>query len=1101
MSERLILSSQYGTGRLFVALIEGTSPLQTQWLQTVAYVDLGTGAVPDRLSLAQAWAAPDGVLVILGQPARNPGLLGQQIAGLGLEACDRMIWIVDPNLPVAEWTCSVFTMPLAQDGTSRVLDRAVDLPLTADRDGFLLHLHKGIQVDLEPNTDTLIWGHSGAFFGHGSARLPLSAPLSLTLSTPAGAAFAFGFDLPGQTDLVTWLDRLQLGFWYTHDQHPPQRFALFESHPQHGAFAVDARLVASRLVDPEHSGLRAAPKDSADRHLVSFLRTDLGHSVLLEVQGGGLGLCFSALGDARLALSPAGRFGLVVSDQVTGPKGTGMLGRSHRLACGRIGTETIDLGPAGRAPLYLDLQPGHPGHVSLDKQATCALTALSTTSWLRLHCPAHALSYQAQPADQGALFAAPDTQNAVPLMPYLPLVSADLPADGLGAFFPMVPLAGVAADQLDIALAFEAHGIAPARKAALQAQAPATRRLLPGTQDTDRFAAVTPRGWEAAFTRLGDGTDRWDSLQLARLIPDGTMSCGQLRLAGTTEDGLNDPLRAALLSAAQCLVISDPQSIRPWFSGDNARVTLRGWEFLLDPDHWGEKNTIMIMKHAPVPLQSLIETPGAWTEAQAFNLNPAATARQLRLIAQEARDRLQQTRDRRTRVLGTDPPPGAQDMDYFVNFVLDSPDWTGVVILNAALGQIPPDLAGIRAGIAPGGLYAHHLGVTQTPFTSLEDLQSQSSALFGLIRYSDTRPRQGDGLRYDFRVRDLGVLFQNSDLRDFRILVDLSIGQMFGQRSALAGGGGAMAQMEGVRHQRDAADAYSFVATEPVHLEFGNGPLRGLHLEQGEFTTDSIDPDPGGMTRSSFRFAGSLVFDLVQNGDAAFDVFSFDQLAFGDLAIQMAFANDAPQSPSYAFSIEETTLAESLSQARDGSLFTGFPIRLNRLVAGTGSLDAMGSMTVQPPQPPRRLPGTWYGLMLTLDMGNLSDAADTAGIDAQLLLAWGPAENQYQIGLNITGAGLAGSGNDLTLLGVLKLSTYALSLRHSQGAWLLMMHGMTLGAFGKTLPPNGSFDFYVFGNPDATSGPQSLGWYGAYLGDKDTPAPQQILSPPSGDRS
>ena len=64
-----------------------------------------------------------------------------------------------------------------------------------------------------------------------------------------------------------------------------------------------------------------------------------------------------------------------------------------------------------------------------------------------------------------------------------------------------------------------------------------------------------------------------------------------------------------------------------------------------------------------------------------------------------------------------------------------------------------------------------------------------------------------------------------------------------------------------------------------------------------------------------------------------------------------------------------------------------------------------------------------------------------------------------------------------------------------------MMHGMTLGAFGKTLPPNGSFDFYVFGNPDATSGPQSLGWYGAYLGDKDTPAPQQILSPPSGDRS
>ena len=40
--------------------------------------------------------------------------------------------------------------------------------------------------------------------------------------------------------------------------------------------------------------------------------------------------------------------------------------------------------------------------------------------------------------------------------------------------------------------------------------------------------------------------------------------------------------------------------------------------------------------------------------------------------------------------------------------------------------------------------------------------------------------------------------------------------------------------------------------------------------------------------------------------------------------------------------------------------------------------------------------------------------------------------------------------------------------------------GIALSLFGKSLPPGGSFDIFVFGDPDPAAGASSLGWYGAY---------------------
>jgi hypothetical protein len=59
-----------------------------------------------------------------------------------------------------------------------------------------------------------------------------------------------------------------------------------------------------------------------------------------------------------------------------------------------------------------------------------------------------------------------------------------------------------------------------------------------------------------------------------------------------------------------------------------------------------------------------------------------------------------------------------------------------------------------------------------------------------------------------------------------------------------------------------------------------------------------------------------------------------------------------------------------------------------------------------------------------------------------------------------------------------------------------MLYGMNVKVFGKILPPNGAFTFYLFGNPDASGGANSLGWYGAYLRNPDKKQGSQQRSLP-----
>src|SRR5690606_12636508 len=76
----------------------------------------------------------------------------------------------------------------------------------------------------------------------------------------------------------------------------------------------------------------------------------------------------------------------------------------------------------------------------------------------------------------------------------------------------------------------------------------------------------------------------------------------------------------------------------------------------------------------------------------------------------------------------------------FLDEVVDNPAWNGFLFLNAPvdIAEMPDDLLFLTAGIDTGRFYAHHLGLSQTPFvvTGTKPVL-QNTATFGLIDYND----------------------------------------------------------------------------------------------------------------------------------------------------------------------------------------------------------------------------------------------------------------------------------------------------------------------------------------------------------------------------
>lgn len=455
----------------------------------------------------------------------------------------------------------------------------------------------------------------------------------------------------------------------------------------------------------------------------------------------------------------------------------------------------------------------------------------------------------------------------------------------------------------------------------------------------------------------------------------------------------------------------------------------------------------------------------------------------------------------------------------FFNDVVANPAWNGFLFLNAPvdIAEMPADLLFLTAGIDTDRFYAHHLGLSQTPFVVTGTRPTlQNTAAFGLIDYNDPVDLYSEEtVPFDFKTLQLRASFSNSALSDFSARAELLVNRLFSDvlTKAQTEHGNNLV-LDGGYQRVGSVAVYSFV------LEGRNSyGTRASVLSRIDVATVALQTrgagDSAGQLVTDFTLSGTLQFGAPQ----VFDLYSFGPepadaevpsdttvgLRYSRLVVSMQFAlgDDATRKQ---FSVDEGNLSFDLanSSTRGQSLVRHFPLALNGLTAVLPTQDQngqaetvtgaspedLGFTSVSAPIEQTPLAAPWYGLRFTLDLGTLGALLGSAGIAVEVLAAWQPGASEtlvppQYLGLRIdTGPA---EGVQWPLQGVLRLGFRNFQFltyidEHDALVYLLRLHQFTLSVLGLLDFPPGNNDIVLFGNPDQ-SGSSKLGWYAAYAKD------------------
>jgi hypothetical protein len=793
------------------------------------------------------------------------------------------------------------------------------------------------------------------------------------------------------------------------------------------------------------------------------------------------------------SLAPDGAFAL----KVVPPSGGAGPGLTDQLMLGMSGLETIQLAPSSSTLVVFDAgQPAFAPSVALDGTLPGSdetlLTSVATTAWISV-MPSAAdnpgLYYYAQPR-QSPLFsgiedgAMPYQQVPAARLPALPDSSQPRPVS-----YPVGAYAAVAASQATAARALETAALVPKRR--LQITQPAQHVAMAPATD---ILAITPQG---LVIEIDDTQSAISEVIIASLPDTDTPS---LAFANP-----NAAFTAALFANQRFFVVANPTLLAtaatcvPPFA-----LNLDGWRFQFDPSLWrtgDDDPTMMVWKYANRSLVELAADGAAWGWPQAAI--PAggslkATWQRLDAYIADARD-----------IAAKDPtsPIGA-----FYRDVLIDPGWNGVLFLNApiGLGTLPPALTFLAAGIDASRFFAHHIGVGLTPFDSSSNpIKLKQSSVFGLINYVDTVDLViAQTTTFAFKTMQLKAQFSNAHLNGFSCQIELALNRLFGAPLLMIDAQhGNNLIVSGSLQNSSGSPAYAFGLTGQNRFNAGNTALSAVEITSLRIETQA-NPAPGHVT-CSFVLGGKLQFLDVEG----FDLFSYggaptpaDELApppsflvFGQLALTLDFATTAPTVQSW--SANETGIAFDIvnSVARDDSLVNCFPVTVRSLVTSpdltplsdtaTGlAPEDMGYLSVSAPFDQMPMTPTWYGLVMSLDLGSLGALASGVGLKVELLAAWSVVDDRsapaIYLGLKLPGT--SPRDGSFPLQGVLKLgfksfifSTYQ---QNGKRAYLLRLSRFGLSVLGFHFPP-GNLDLSLFGGPDGRSTGQ-LGWLAAYQADK-----------------
>ena len=1080
----------------------------------VAFLPPDGAPLPPLLTLPDSWAVDGGVYLFPGAAVASTPVFAAGVRALVTSqqwAGTRLLWVADPNVPVNDWQLAgiPFVGLNAEGGELAALTVFSfrnygcllngGLALTVGAAGPEFSIAQGSAGDIRLTTDS------------GGTELPvIEGPVTIPLTGAAAGCLTFAAQLAVGDGADGSIDALDVGCRFFFDDPDlagtgllsSRRYPVFDTMTAAaGPDAATAIELAGQLdpnapLDPGRTCLAF----NSPAPLRSFYRTNLGSPLDLAPSGARLQFAVRPAGqqptDADpLYLVPHGAFTVQPPSAEQAPA----------LLCGVGGAEYIALAPA-TTMTFVAGQPAYaPG---FDPSQTTAVAAQGprlagpvSTSWVSMTAP-NGPAYFTQP-EGAALFGASAAATPSPgspdtgapgigadagILPFFEVQAATLPSGDPAAAtsYPLVPHAGVS-DDLTSYERLEVQVLSQQRRqviyslSATSPMVPRFRALAEATVpqaatdpclDPAALTAGTPQGLIATFSA---DKSSWACLKLAQSVqePPGGQPVRQLLAL----QNVVDPLRSALLANQQFLVVSDPVAFQQYV-GTHNELVIANYRFVLDPAQWGRHGTVMLVKNYRKPLIELIADTNTWVLGTTFNLDVAATQRQLTQIANDAY------------------ASGDEDLAAFTALLTD-PAWNGILFLNAyvPLDGFPPELAGLAAGIDPALFLAHHVGINQTPLAA--DLSQHDSSLFGLISYAGSRPLAASG--YDFAVRTLKVRFANSAIASFTSHIDLALGQLFGTAVSLPQGGDVL-ELDGFYQKHGDTGSYVFSETVPATFTASGDPvLSSVRMTKTEFATlvgpDQADVGQAGATvQTVFSFWGTLAFEKLSVGSAAsggtvpFDLFSYDSLVFSGMKLEMSFPSAAPSTRSFRFDPSQMTFDVASSTARAQSLAAHFPVTAKGMLVSDANKAPgdYGLLPVDTDLDATPFTTPWYALSYDLNLGSAGALAAQAGLVASLVVIWAPGRSGLPVSVGLKLPGATGAKNQLTVEGVLKITMFAVTLTYDGTAFLLKLNGIALSLFGQSLPPGGSFDIFVFGDPDPAAGANSLGWYGAYIKDQPT---------------
>lgn len=744
-----------------------------------------------------------------------------------------------------------------------------------------------------------------------------------------------------------------------------------------------------------------------------------------------------------------------------------------------------------------------------------------------------AIIYHSQP-DGASLYAPGQDVGAdySAFLGYFTASSGKLSAGPAQLAFPLVPYggAGWSAGTSAVRKQYEQQILSPSRKVAIatalapQAEADAAARrarreqlaALGQVADDAVIHSTSPQG---LYLEVDEASGAWQRLQLASNLVNELVEGKLTAVSYSLEfQDLSPTLQSAMQTNQLFLVISSNVTLpngNPVLGNFTTsgvhppinEMSIEGWPFTFNVPSANPngiyKNLLLFKFRSDLSLLALAQQTSQWATPTLFNY--ADSNGSLGTLPDWLQNYLQSGIDRAQ----TDP-----DYAKFAQAASD-PAWQGILGLNVDIGlqDFPEGLQGLLAGIDLSRFSAHHFGIEVNTVQPGKDpntlVMQQNSAMFGLIDYEDQvfealgysidNYRQqapiNTSVDYAFTVLSLKVLFQNSKITNYSSYLALTINRLFGEK-VKPDNRQNLLLFSGSYEDHDGTPVYAFnsiplaTGSQNYVLQMQSAVLRATEVVKATFNTLVSQAEDDQIVQSVFSLWGYLDFNALQG----FDMLSYGNetgttlpntgLSFAGMNIDLSFPLATPVAVTYDFDISQMNFDLSQSTARAASLVSHFPLQLTGITTGTkdNSPKSQNYLNVSLPSLKQQqgVSGPWYGLQFNLNMGTLGALTSSMGFNSVFLMAWNVGSTGAAAGLKLPGVNP--QAPFFSLQGVLRLNigSVLLTVADDGVSYLMKINNIALKVLALSFPPNGSVNFFLFGNPAATHAPQSLGWYTAY---------------------